>query len=61
MAPNIAKPMMKPTTLVTENARSLNRCSGSTGSTARRSTTMNIPTRATPTMPRIQIGADDQA
>ena len=61
MAPNIAKPTMKPTTLVTENARCLNRCSGSTGSLARRSTRMNTPTSTTPAMPRIQIGAEDQA
>ena len=53
MAPNIANPTMKPTMLVTEKVRSLNRCSGSTGSAARRSTRTNMPTRTTPEAPRM--------
>ena len=48
IAPNIAKPTMKPTRLVTEKVRSLNRCSGSTGSAARRSTSTNTPTSSAP-------------
>ena len=61
MAPNIANPMMNPTRLVTEKARIRNRCSGSTGSLARRSTRTNTPTRTTPATPRIQIGAEFHA
>jgi hypothetical protein len=53
IAPNIAKPTMKPTTLVVEKLRSRNRCSGRTGSTARRSTRTNTPISAIPAAPRM--------
>ena len=53
IAPNIAKPTMKPTTLVTEKVRSLNRCSGRIGSGARRSTSTNRPISTAPATPRM--------
>ena len=53
IAPNIANPTTKPTTLVTLNVRLANRCSGSTGSAARRSTMTNVTISAAPQMPRI--------
>src|ERR1700722_14102349 len=58
IAPNMAKPTMKPTTLVTEKERSLNRCSGRIGSAARRSASTNRPISTTPAMPRMEIAAD---
>jgi hypothetical protein len=53
IAPNIAKPTMKPTRLVTEKVRSLNRCSGRIGSAARRSTSTNRPISIAPATARI--------
>ena len=58
MAPNIAKPTMKPTALVTEKARMENRCRGSTGSVARRSTKTKITTSTPPATPRAMIVAE---
>ena len=53
IAPNIAKPTMKPTTLVIVKTRVLNRCSGSTGSGARRSTKTNTAISTAPATPRM--------
>src|ERR1035437_568253 len=60
IAPNIAKPMMKPTRLVTENPRLENRCSGSTGSIARRSTTTKMTSSTAPVTPKAMIVGEPQ-
>ncbi len=47
MAPNIAKPTANPMTAATEKTLLRNRCSGSTGSGARRSTATNATSPTT--------------
>ena len=52
IAPNMPKPTMKPTRLVTENTRLANRCSGRIASAARRSANTNATISTAPAMPR---------
>src|ERR1017187_3519104 len=60
IAPNMAKPTMKPTTLVTEKPRLENKCSGSPGSVARRSTSTKTPTSTKPATPKVIIVGEPQ-
>jgi hypothetical protein len=61
MAPNIATPMMKLTEVAMVNVRSENRCTGTTGSAARRSTTINTVSRTTDVTMSPMIVAEPQS
>ena len=61
MAPNMAKPTTNPTALAAENTRLANRCSGITGSAARRSARTKATMSTTPATPSPTIGAEPQA
>ncbi len=52
---------MKPTMLVTEKARFENRCSGSTGSVARRSTATKTTSRTAPALAKAIVSDEPQA
>ena len=57
----MAKPTAKPITLVELKTRLANRCSGITGSAARRSATKNPATPTTASTPIKMIGNEPQA
>ena len=61
MAPNMQKPMMKPTPEVAVNVRFLNSQSGMIGSAARVSTQQKIPRVTAVTRPRPMITLEPQA
>ena len=61
MAPNMAKPTMKPVALEAEKTRLRKRCKGRMGSAARRSTRTKTVSRTTPSTAIIKIGAEPQA
>ncbi len=57
----MAKPTAKPITLVELKTRLANRCSGMTGSAARRSTATKPATQTTASTPNKMIGKEPQA
>jgi hypothetical protein len=61
IAPNIAKPITKPTPLATLNTWMRKSRKGSIGSLTRRSTTTNPASITTPMIPRAKIGSESHA